>query len=86
MAFDERTPYADSIRHGYPRLRAEAERLRATGVPVYDLSDLFDELEAEAFRDSCCHYTDFGQEALAGAIAEIAASAVSATGTPLSTP
>ncbi len=76
VAFDEQSPYADPIRQGYPRLRQEFVRLKASGVPAHDLSELFDDLEAEAYSDNCCHYTDAGQEALATAIADGVSSTV----------
>ncbi len=78
VAIDEQSPYAEPIRRGYPRLREEIVRLKATGVPVYDLSELFDDLEEEAYVDNCCHYTDAGQEALAKAIAEVVSSTLPA--------
>ncbi len=78
IAFAERSPYAEPIRRGYPRLRQEVARLKASGVPVWDLSELFDDLEAEAYVDNCCHYTGAGQEALAKAIADAVSLALTA--------
>ncbi len=78
VAFDQRSPYADPIRRGYPRLRRELVRLKASGVPAYDLSELFDDLGTQAYADNCCHYTDTGQAALAAAIADAVSSALAA--------
>ena len=75
VALNDRSPYADPVRLGYPPLRKELGRLQARGVPVHDLSELFDDLAAEAYADDCCHYTDAGQEALATAIGDIVAAA-----------
>lgn len=78
VAFDSRSPYAEPIQRGYPRLRRELARLQSSGVPAGDLTELFDDLQAEAYVDNCCHYTDAGQEALAVAIAVAVSTALAA--------
>ncbi len=74
VAFDPQSPYAEPIRRGYPRLREEVVSLAAAGVPVVDLLELFDDLEADAYVDNCCHYTDTGEEVLSRAIARVISS------------
>ena len=44
---------------------------------VHDLSEIFDDVEEEVYADSCCHYTEKGEEVLSTVVANVVASAVS---------
>ena len=46
-------PWADAVRLGYDRLRAEGRRLREEGVAFYDASQVFAEIEESLFTDPC---------------------------------
>lgn len=59
------------VNRGYPALVAQAAALRAAGVELLDASLLFKERGDRAmYVDDCCHYTDQGNDLLAGAIAD----------------
>ncbi|HVP30333.1 MAG TPA: hypothetical protein VMW35_14350 [Myxococcota bacterium] len=69
IAIDPASPYAESIRLGYPKLRAAGQRLRDAGVDFVDLSGLFRSVEAPLYRDRCCHLNAEGTRRLAQAVA-----------------
>lgn len=56
-------------RRGYPLLRARIPELRARGVAVLDLSQLFAGVSEDIYSDPCCHYNLRGNDLLATAIA-----------------
>ncbi|MEM9596704.1 MAG: hypothetical protein AAGD06_20715 [Acidobacteriota bacterium] len=68
VAFADVSPYAELVPQGYPRMLDRAEALGA-----HDLTRLFDDLDAPAYEDNCCHYTDAGQAVLAQEIAHLVA-------------
>lgn len=45
--------WLEGVVHGYPRLRAAGERLRAAGVPFFDASRLFEDVQETLYYDSC---------------------------------
>jgi len=44
--------------------------LTGYGINYYDATAVFDKAEGRVFVDSCCHYTDLGNEILADFIAD----------------
>jgi len=56
--------WARAARAGYPRLRAEGERLRSLGVPFHDASRVFADDERSLYYD-ICHFGGPGQFTLA---------------------
>jgi hypothetical protein len=58
-------PYRDGAVLGYPLLRAESGRLRASGVEFYDATGLFADVEEPLYVDGCCHFNRRGNEILA---------------------
>jgi hypothetical protein len=45
--------WLEGVVHGYPRLRAAGERLQAAGVPFFDASRLFEEVQETLYYDNC---------------------------------
>lgn len=64
-------PWEEGVDEGYPRLRAEGERLRERGVHFVDGSPLFREWTETLYRDAC-HLITPGSVALAEFLAQSA--------------
>ncbi|MBL8703600.1 MAG: hypothetical protein JNM30_02085 [Rhodospirillales bacterium] len=61
----------DLVNKGYPAIVARTPALKAAGVELLDATLLFKDRAARAmYVDDCCHYTDQGNDLLAGAIAD----------------
>ena len=71
VAIADRTPYAQPVVEGYPRLAEAIPALRDAGVPVYELFELFDDVSEPVYVDNCCHYNELGQHVLASRIADL---------------
>jgi len=69
-AVDDRSPYPDLVRAGYPLLQAAGMDLAAAGVEFHDLTGLFAGVEEPLYRDTCCHVTAAGSERVAAAVAD----------------
>lgn len=63
-------PYADSVRRGYPLLRARGAALQGAGVAFQDLTQVFARENAAVYVDDCCHMNERGYALLAEAMAE----------------
>ncbi len=70
IAFAPERRWAAGVRRGYPLLRARIPGMRAHGVAVHDLTQLFAGVTADVYIDTCCHYNLRGTSALATAIAD----------------
>jgi hypothetical protein len=55
--------WQDAVRRGYPLLRAEAEKLRAKGIPCGDATRIFEQESGTVYTD-VCHLTDQGNDML----------------------
>lgn len=55
--------WLEGVVHGYPRLRAAGERLLAAGVPFFDASLLFEDVDKTLYYD-CCHVVASGSRIL----------------------
>jgi hypothetical protein len=62
IAFDENSPFKEPAVKGYPKLLAKVNSLKDAGVKVFDAVNAFDETRDSVYVDSCCHYTDTGNE------------------------
>jgi hypothetical protein len=49
-------------------LKAAAQDLRRSGVPVVDLTGIFSETKETVYQDDCCHVNDLGNEIMVDAI------------------
>lgn len=63
----------------YDALEREVTRLRAAGLPVASLTDVFDAEAQAVWRDDCCHVNDSGDAILARAVAARASEYLPAT-------
>lgn len=70
LAIDESSGVGAHAAVGYPLLREAAARLSEDGVEVVDLKDLFADVEAQRFVDSCCHFNKAGSRAIAQVLVE----------------
>jgi hypothetical protein len=52
-------------------LRDRASKLRQSGIPIFDLSDIYAKTEETVYTDSCCHVNHRGNEILAARILNI---------------
>ena len=68
------TVRSEVARKGYDRLIAEGQRLKAQGVPFFDLTTIFENVQDPTYADSCCHLNQRGKtiegEAIARTLAE----------------
>jgi hypothetical protein len=60
--------YRANVERGYPVLRKFGKKLNDAGVNFHDLTTLFENADASVYRDSCCHFNQFGVDAIAMAI------------------
>ncbi|MBK8100791.1 MAG: hypothetical protein IPK26_27200 [Planctomycetes bacterium] len=58
-------PFKRAVENGYPLLRQRAERLRAGGVELHDLTHLFADHHEPLYTDTCCHLSPTGYALLA---------------------
>ncbi len=61
-------PYRPGVVDGYPRLLTAASELRADGIPVLDLTQVFATVEEAVYSDSCCHFNALGLRLLGEAL------------------
>ncbi len=54
---------------GYPHLQEKGLWLRTQGVNFHDATGVFDDEPGIVYADSCCHYSQLGNELLAEFIA-----------------
>jgi hypothetical protein len=78
VALAEASPYRALVPPGYEGLTERAARLAVAPEPttVHELFRLFDDLDAPAYEDDCCHYTDAGNERLAATIGRMLAAEI----------
>jgi len=64
IALGERTIYRDPATKGYPLLIRRGEALRASGLPFFDATGVFGDVEEPVYVDDCCHFNERGNEIL----------------------
>lgn len=62
VAMHEASPFKEPTVKGYPRLLARLDSVRAAGVTLFNGVNVFDETGDAVYIDTCCHYTDAGNE------------------------
>ena len=70
--------YRVPVEKGYPYLLKEAERLRTEGVHFTELSGLFKDETQTVYKDSCCHFNEYGYKRLGEAVEKVIESASTA--------
>ena len=58
------------VRKGYSYLIKYAALLRAEGLPVFDLTNIFKGEKKTVYRDICCHMNDLGHKYMEDKILE----------------
>lgn len=59
-AWIDTAPAREPVMVGYPVLRARGKALRNAGVPFFDLTSTFRDVQATVYVDACCHYSERG--------------------------
>jgi hypothetical protein len=62
VAFHDESPFKEPTVKGYPRLLARIDSVREAGVNLFNGVNAFDEAGDAMYIDTCCHYTDAGNE------------------------
>jgi hypothetical protein len=62
VAFHDASPFKEPTIKGYPRLMVRIDGVRAAGVTLFNGVNVFDETPEMTYIDTCCHYTDVGNE------------------------
>lgn len=89
VAIEPGHPWGIAARRHYGRLRDAGADLAASGVPFYDMTQVFAGVGDPLYVDNCCHFNFAGNQVLARAIAAAVAEAVpgaAPTGTRTSAP
>lgn len=68
LALSQETGWGRFVKNGYPKLIEAVGKLRDQGVPVYDLTELFADVDEPIYEDGCCHINREGEEFLSRAI------------------
>jgi len=58
-------PYSEGVRLVYPLLVQRMDGMRAQGVDVVSALDVLDDEPRRVYADSCCHFTDVGNDIVA---------------------
>ena len=67
----------------YPRLQAAGSELAELGVPFFDLTGIFRDVEVTVYSDSCCHLDDEGRDLLVDSISLVVAQHLAEDPAPL---
>jgi len=67
----------------YPKLQAAGRELSELGVPFFDLTRIFRDVETTVYRDSCCHLDDEGRDLLVDSISLVVAQHLAKDPAPL---
>lgn len=62
--------YRPAVEQAYPRLISAGAELRREGVPFFDLTQIYSNIEKTVYRDACCHVNYLGQKTMAQAMAK----------------
>ncbi|MAG55026.1 MAG: hypothetical protein CMJ83_01915 [Planctomycetes bacterium] len=73
VALGKNRRYRTGVREGYPLLIERGARLRANGVPFFDLTRMFANVRERVYDDDCCHFTLDGYARIAHRIGELIA-------------
>ncbi|HYX30922.1 MAG TPA: hypothetical protein VE863_20455 [Pyrinomonadaceae bacterium] len=61
--------YAEGVVKGYPKLIAQLDDLKRSGIRVINAVSVFDQTTEPVYADSCCHYNRAGNELFAKFVA-----------------
>jgi len=49
-------------------LKAAAQDMRRSGVPIFNLTGIFSDTDEAVYKDDCCHLNDRGNQIMADAV------------------
>ncbi|MEG4392578.1 hypothetical protein [Microcoleus sp. BROC3] len=64
-AIDNKSPYIEGVKKGYPVLLSKVDDLQKTGVNVFSAVNILDNTKETVYKDACCHYNSVGEDVLA---------------------
>jgi hypothetical protein len=65
IAIDNKSPYIEGVKKGYPVLLSKVDDLQKARVNVFNGVNILDNTKETVYKDACCHYNSVGQEVLA---------------------
>ncbi|MEG4445912.1 hypothetical protein QUB47_29290 [Microcoleus sp. AT9_B5] len=65
IAIDNKSPYIEGVKKGYPVLLSKVDDLQKAGVNVFSAVNILDNTKETVYKDACCHYNSVGDEVLA---------------------
>ncbi|MEG4812627.1 hypothetical protein QUA82_34465 [Microcoleus sp. F8-D3] len=65
IAIDNKSPYIEGVKKGYPVLLSKVDDLQKAGVNVFNAVNILDSTKETVYKDACCHYNSVGDELLA---------------------
>jgi len=65
IAIDNKSPYIEGVKKGYPVLLSKVDDLQKAGVNVFNAVNILDNTKETVYKDACCHYNSVGEEVLA---------------------
>ena len=65
IAIDNKSPYIEGVKKGYPMLLSKVEDLQKARVNVFNAVNILDNTKETVYKDACCHYNSVGEEVLA---------------------
>jgi hypothetical protein len=68
IAIDNKSPYIEGVKKGYPVLLSKVDDLQKARVNVFNAVNILDNTKETVYKDACCHYNSVGQEILANYI------------------
>ncbi|MEG4531409.1 hypothetical protein [Microcoleus sp. D2_18a_D3] len=65
IAIDQKSPYIEGVKKGYPVLLSKVDDLQKAGVNIFSAVNILDNTKETVYKDACCHYNSVGEEVLA---------------------
>ncbi len=69
IAFDPDSPFREATELGYPLLLSKIDNFKQNGVNFFNGVQILDDTKEIVYIDSCCHYTEVGENILSEFIA-----------------
>lgn len=70
LAIIENHPYESGVQKGYPVLFQTLEQLKTENIPIFNATQIFDDVNEMVYIDSCFHYNKAGNQVFATYIAD----------------
>ncbi len=70
IAIVDNHPYEVGVQKGYPVLLQTVEKLKTENIPIFNATQIFDDVNEIVYIDSCCHYNKAGNQVFATYIAD----------------